>query len=93
MADSGEWVVEKSLKTDRESDCSMQARIALLVDDGIAPALMQHFGLDHAGERHDFAAELQRVAHGERIGMARHGDDVLRLEDVGLRRGYFGGLR
>ena len=56
----------------------------VLVDDGVAAAVDEHVGFDHAGERDDFAAELHGVGHGERVGVAGDGDEVCGLEDGGL---------
>jgi hypothetical protein len=57
----------------------------LLVDDGIAAAVDEHVGRDHAGERDDFASQLHGIGHSERVGVAGDGDEVFGLEDSSLR--------
>jgi len=48
------------------------------------PAPLIRTSGDHAGERCDFAVELQGVGHRQRIGVAGDGDDVFGTEDFGL---------
>src|SRR6185437_13774645 len=64
-----------------------------LVDDRITAAVDEDVRRNHAGKRNDLAGEFQRVGHGERVGVAWHGDDVFGREDGGLLEDaptYFG---
>ncbi len=58
--------------------------LLLFVDDRITSGVDEHVRRDEPRERHNLAFDFQRVRHGQRIGMAGHGNDVLGLKDLCL---------
>ncbi len=54
--------------------------VVLLVHDRVAATFDQDLRVDETGERDDGIAELQGVRHRQRVGVARHGDEVLGRE-------------
>ncbi len=54
------------------------------VDDGVARGIQQNVRLDEAGERNNLPVQLQRVSHGQRIRMARYGNNVFGAKYVRL---------
>ena len=60
-----------------KAEHALAHRVVFFIDDGVAPAFDQHFGIDKSGERRDFAAEFEGVGHGQTVGMTRDWDQVL----------------
>ena len=49
--------------------------------DGVGAAFDQRLRVEQPGERHHFVAELERVRHRQRVGVARNRHDVLGDEE------------
>src|SRR5262249_51638151 len=54
--------------------------VILLIDNGVAPAFNQHFGINHSREWHYVSVELESVSHGQAVRMAGHWNHVFRFE-------------
>ena len=75
----------------------------LLVDDGVAARRRSGLGRHHASKGNSFRPELERIGHGQRVGMAGNRNQIFRAKDTGLfedaasylseSQAMFGGLK